>query len=194
MNPVRTALAAALLTSAALTSTSVAIAGGYWHAPPVGQSAYAPPAYGQAFAPQSYPAPAYGVSAYGQPAYGHSIYGPTSYGQPAYGQTPYGPAGGRGTCGDGRPCGPAVINLVAPQGFFGADFRPACAAHDACYGASGASRAECDARFRAAMHAACADSRFPGGCHACAESRYFAVKTFGGPFFVGSQYGFPGGW
>ena len=117
---------------------------------------------------------------------------PAPAGHPsAYG---YGHGYARGTCGDGRPCGPAVVNLVAPQGFFGGDFRPACAAHDACYGASGASRYECDARFRREMHAACANSRFPGGCHACAETRYFAVRAFGDPFFVGSQYGFPGGW
>ena len=43
-------------------------------------------------------------------------------------------------CPPWRPCGPGNPyggNRLIPQGFYGADFRPACAAHDACYTGSG---------------------------------------------------------
>lgn len=45
-----------------------------------------------------------------------------------------------------RPCGSGwVQNLLLPQGFGRADFRPCCLAHDACYGTCGSNKTTCDA-------------------------------------------------
>ena len=84
---------------------------------------------------------------------------------------------------DNYPCGPDGMPLflkrLVPQGAYGADFRPACRSHDACYG-SGASRKQCDQQFRSNMHAACNCSRHPILCRMAANHRYRMVRLFGG--------------
>ncbi len=82
-------------------------------------------------------------------------------------------------CPPWRPCGPGLHNWLIPQGAFGADFRPACAQHDACYTA-GCNRKACDCQFRATMHQACECSRHPALCRMRANAYYTATRLFGG--------------
>lgn len=93
-----------------------------------------------------------------------------------------------GCTGDG-PCGPVGLEWAIPQGFAGADFRPACARHDACYSMPGASRRECDRQFSRGLHAACGNSRHPILCHMTAGTMTVMTRLFGGPAFRGSQRG-----
>jgi hypothetical protein len=67
------------------------------------------------------------------------------------------------------------LRLLFPQGLLGADFRPACRAHDACYGGLGLTKAECDARFLQDMLCACEQSRFPRLSRLMAHQMYRAV-------------------
>lgn len=88
---------------------------------------------------------------------------------------------------DDYPCGPGGLPLflrrLVPQEAFGADFRPACRAHDSCYTSTGRSRKDCDKQFRSAMHSACANSDRPILCRMAANHRYRVVRLFGGgPF------------
>ena len=93
---------------------------------------------------------------------------------------------GKGDCwGDWRPCGPGNScggNTHVKQGFYGADFRPACAAHDQCLanGCKGhAARKCCDQQFRANMHCACECSSNPKACVRKANHYYRAARLFG---------------
>lgn len=85
-------------------------------------------------------------------------------------------------CPPWRPCGagtPFGGNRLIPQGFYGADFRPACAAHDACYGTC-ASRRDCDRQFLNNMNCACEGSSNPRACMRRARGYYIATRLFGG--------------
>ena len=89
-------------------------------------------------------------------------------------------------CPPWRPCGPgspAGGNRLIPQGFYGADFRPACAAHDACYTGSGFSRSECDRQFLCNMQAACDCSSNPRACYRKARFYYNTARLFGGSMY-----------
>ena len=89
-------------------------------------------------------------------------------------------AGGSGSCPPWRPCGAGNSfggNRLVPQGFFGVDFRPACATHDACL-ASGASRRDCDRRFYGQLKSACSNSSNPALCRAKAFQYFVAVRLF----------------
>jgi len=89
-------------------------------------------------------------------------------------------------CPPWRPCGPGNPfggNRLIPQGFHGADFRPACAAHDACYTGSGIGRAECDRQFLSNMSAACACSSNPRACQRKARLYYGLARIFGGSMY-----------
>src|SRR6266567_2094390 len=58
-------------------------------------------------------------------------------------------ASAKADCPPWRPCGPGNTwggNRLVRQGFYGADFRPACACHDACLKTC-ASRCDCDQQF-----------------------------------------------
>lgn len=82
------------------------------------------------------------------------------------------------------PCGPSCMPLLSrliPQGAFGADFRPACRCHDACYSGNG-SRKACDLQFRNDMYRACENSSNPAACRRRANHRYRVVRLFGGLF------------
>ena len=80
-----------------------------------------------------------------------------------------------------RPCGPGnpfgCFNKLVPQGAFGADFRPACARHDACY-SSGCDRDECDRQFYRDTCQACQCSRCPLLCRCRAKCMYCMVRLF----------------
>ncbi len=78
-----------------------------------------------------------------------------------------------------RPCGPGYVNLLYPQGFMGADFKPACRRHDRCYQSS-TSRRTCDKRFFRELDRACRKSRFKLGCRMTTSLMKSAVKVFGG--------------
>lgn len=90
-------------------------------------------------------------------------------------------AAGTAEAGNGwRPCGPGnpwCGNRLIPQGAFGADFRPACARHDACY-MSGCDRDECDRQFYRDTCAACECSRCPMLCRCRAKCMYCMVRLF----------------
>jgi len=61
------------------------------------------------------------------------------------------------------PCGPEgspVMGVLAPQGYAGASFKPACSDHDICYETCNAVKASCDAAFNKKMKASCLSS-FP---------------------------------
>jgi hypothetical protein len=80
-----------------------------------------------------------------------------------------------------RPCGPGtrrnLIRLFIPQGFAGADFKPACREHDHCYGLKGADKAACDAAMYAQMLCACENSRRPRLCRLTARLMYRSVQS-----------------
>lgn len=94
-----------------------------------------------------------------------------------------------GHCTGNGPCGPVGLEWAVPQGFAGADFRPACARHDRCYGTPGVSRAECDRNFHRGLRCACKNSRHPILCRVTADTMFVATRLFGGPAFQGSQRG-----
>lgn len=90
--------------------------------------------------------------------------------------TPYRP------CPPWRPCGPKDSfgrNWLIPQGFLGADFRPACANHDACLASGCYSRKACDRMYLANLDCACNDSMFPFLCRLEARKCYLGVRLFG---------------
>lgn len=85
-------------------------------------------------------------------------------------------------CPPWRPCGPGNSfgeNWLVPQGFAGADFRPACSRHDACLMSGCYSRKACDRMFLADMDCACNCSMFPLLCRLEARKCYLCVRMFG---------------
>ncbi len=110
---------------------------------------------------------------------------------PAYAAPPmYGPAPVYGSpsghqCPPWRPCGPQEsfgMNWLLPQGFAGADFRPACAGHDACLASKCHPRKVCDKAFLYSMDSACNNSKFPLLCRLEARKCYLGVRLFGWMF------------
>lgn len=88
-------------------------------------------------------------------------------------------------CPPWRPCGPGNSfggNRLIGQGFYGADFRPACAAHDACLG-SGGSRWNCDQQFLDNMNCACENSNHPVLCRMKAYKYFLATRVLGGLYY-----------
>jgi len=90
-----------------------------------------------------------------------------------------------------RPCGPdsvtGPLRMLIPQGAFGADFRPACRSHDACYDTPFADRAACDSRYLAAMECACQNSRHPILCRMVARAMYRVTSKHGEESFRSAQ-------
>lgn len=81
------------------------------------------------------------------------------------------------------------------QGGPGADFRPGCAAHDACYApTSSTDRAVCDSRLQADLREACRQSFTPpvGGeslypeCLSTADAFYSGVRSGGRGYYKGT--------
>ena len=90
-----------------------------------------------------------------------------------------------------RPCGPdsmtGPLRLLVPQGVGGADFRPACRRHDACYDTVGANKAACDRRYLREMQCACHQSRHPILCRIVARLMYQATARYGDDAFRSAQ-------
>jgi hypothetical protein len=90
--------------------------------------------------------------------------------------------GDQGNCPWWRPCGPGNSfwgNRLIGQGFGRANFRPACASHDACL-AAGIPRHQCDGQFLANMNSACNQSQHPVLCRLKAFKFYAGSRVFGG--------------
>ncbi len=90
-----------------------------------------------------------------------------------------------------RPCGPEAmqgpLRFLIPQGVMGADFRPACGRHDACYDKPGANRAACDRRYLRDMECACNRSRHPRFCRFVARVMYTVTSNRGHRAFRRAQ-------
>lgn len=90
-----------------------------------------------------------------------------------------------------HPCGPdsltGPLRRLIPQGAFGADFRPACRAHDACYDTPGADKATCDRNYLRAMECACESSRHPVLCRMVARVMHRATSRHGDDAFQSAQ-------
>lgn len=85
-------------------------------------------------------------------------------------------------CPSWRPCGAGNSwggNQLVPQGFYGADFRPACARHDECL-LSCTCRRDCDRQFLCDMNAACECSSHPHKCRMKARCYYAMARLLGG--------------
>jgi hypothetical protein len=98
-----------------------------------------------------------------------------------------GQAAGQDDC----PCGPSSRNgsfaRLIPQEYHGADFRPACRAHDACYGCAGSDKEACDRQFLADLICACQNSDNPRRCEAWARRMYLATRVAGKRSFIRAQ-------
>lgn len=81
------------------------------------------------------------------------------------------------TCPPYRPCGVGESwggNRWVKQGFFGADFRPACQGHDTCQGLP----RDCDRRFLQDMYTACDSSTNPRKCRRKARSYFLGSRMY----------------
>lgn len=90
-----------------------------------------------------------------------------------------------------RPCGPGNTwggNRLVKQGAGGVDFRPACAAHDACFADPSIPRKVCDRQFLANMQAGCECSDKPLLCRLKAKQAYLTVRVFGAFYPRGRGY------
>lgn len=94
-----------------------------------------------------------------------------------------GPALAQEPAAEDRPCGPkwlqGPLKYLIPQGFAGADFKPACRCHDRCYAAQ-PSRPACDAQFLRDLDCACESSRSKTLCRVVARVMHGSVRLFGG--------------
>lgn len=95
------------------------------------------------------------------------------------------------------PCGPndrnGLLKRLIPQGWRGADFRPACRQHDTCYTTSGTNRKRCDNSFQRSLEASCANSRNPRMCRFVARAMARAVDRYGNrAYSQGQDCSFPG--
>lgn len=98
---------------------------------------------------------------------------------------------GQAAAQDDCPCGPSSRNgpfaRLIPQEYQGADFRPACRAHDACYGCPGSDKEACDRQFLADLIGACQNSDHPHRCEAKARRMYLATRIAGKRSFMRAQ-------
>ncbi len=82
------------------------------------------------------------------------------------------------------PCGPDWIvgsdRALIPQGWHGADFRGACARHDACLNGNCNNRRQCDRQFSAELRQSCRYSARPGECRRVTRLMSRAVRSYGG--------------
>ena len=93
-------------------------------------------------------------------------------------------------------CGGAGGTPV-PNGFLGANFKPACDTHDCCYGRCSSVKGTCDTDFRNSLALACAARfvssplLFPPGvflmCLSTAETYYGFVSAFGSSYYDQGQ-------
>lgn len=86
-------------------------------------------------------------------------------------------------------CGPNnwVGSLVPENPPGGADFHPACVAHDTCYSPSSRTdRRACDSAFLHNMRYACDVAGKGWSCNSIAGTYYGAVRGIGWSFYKGS--------
>jgi len=90
-----------------------------------------------------------------------------------------------------RPCGPdsltGPLRKLVPQGVAGADFRPACVRHDACYDTYGANKVACDRKYLREMQCACKNSRRPILCRFTARVMYAVTRRGGDRAYEDAQ-------
>lgn len=92
-----------------------------------------------------------------------------------------GGASAEAQCPPWRPCGSGNTwggNRFVQQGFYGADFRPACAKHDECL-QSCSDRRSCDQQFKCDMYDACECSCNPAKCRCKARCYYCMARMCG---------------
>ena len=82
--------------------------------------------------------------------------------------------------------GPVMQRLI-PQEFHGADFRPACRKHDACYRTPGVDKRACDRQYGRDMQAACNCSSRPICCRVVAGLMTTATVVGGKKAFERGQ-------
>jgi hypothetical protein len=89
------------------------------------------------------------------------------------------------------PCGPdsltGPLRKLIPQGAFGADFKPACRDHDACYDTPYSNKSTCDKKYLQSMVSACSMSRHPALCRMTAKILYNASRRHGQDAFDSAQ-------
>jgi hypothetical protein len=89
------------------------------------------------------------------------------------------------------PCGPdsltGPIRRLIPQGAFGADFKPACRQHDACYDTPYSDRDQCDRDYLLDMNCACEKSKHPFLCKMVARALYNTTHRHGQKAFDSAQ-------
>jgi secretory phospholipase A2 len=91
-------------------------------------------------------------------------------------------------------CGAGWNEPLVPDRWGEADFTPACRAHDACYETCGASKGECDSRFRSDLRSACRrgyrhwwQAQGRAACLVVAEGYALAVERLGGDAYRDAQ-------
>lgn len=91
----------------------------------------------------------------------------------------------------GPACGPSGLADRIPDVFRGADFTPACLAHDLCYSPAGSgSRIECDLRFLRDLLDACRRTGAADeSCVRAAYTYYATVRRLGAPYFYAGRAG-----
>ncbi len=85
-------------------------------------------------------------------------------------------------CPPWRPCGAGNAwggNRLVPQGFYGADFRNACANHDYNYNNHTMCRRDCDRQFLNDMYEAAECSNNPAAARRKARHYYVATRLLG---------------
>ena len=85
---------------------------------------------------------------------------------------------------DDCPCGsdrmPRFLRcLLVPQEFAGADFRPVCRCHDACYDTLGADKRACDQQYLDNVLNACNCSRRPVMCRIVGRMMHMSIVLGG---------------
>jgi len=100
---------------------------------------------------------------------------------------------------DGHPwgygCGDEKTDKYVPDGFFGANFLPACRTHDKCYENPGGNKKSCDTQLGDNIGLACdkALKKIPGfeenlnNCYIAAGVYQLAVEKFGDDAFKAAQ-------
>ena len=147
------------------------------------------------YAPQGYSTQMPAQPGYSANPYPQRVFVPGSHFPPPVRVQRYTPDGypirpdGYSYCTGAGPCGPRGLEWLIPQGFSGADFRPACSLHDRCYTMPGISRRYCDRQFHRGLLNSCRNSRHPILCRLTAHTMFGLTRLFGGPAFRASQRG-----
>jgi hypothetical protein len=80
-----------------------------------------------------------------------------------------------------------VFRYLLPQGFMGADFRPACTNHDNNYSTPHYDKRQADQQLHRDALCACENSRFKVGCRLMAHTMFRLVDRHGDSAFQKAQ-------